>query len=283
MTVCDRNSEIAPMYDGSSDEKGPVEENHTAGTAAIVGIPEHIAATSTDSSAVGAEGVQCVESLENKAINTQISYPAYTLGTTETTYSYSTVFYGKYSGSRTVVRYSQVAKNSIDGQFLDQKNGAYLTIEDADSRMAHILGAVHEGNPQAITVDANGVAYVPPGNATTNSSSGRSKRRKSSSHTARISQATYRWLKQNFEISEGDSLPRSAAYNHYVRHYKGARKDCVSASIFGKKFRAVFPTVRSRRLGGRGNTKYHYNGIRIIPRSELKQLPEDGNSVVCQQ
>lgn len=280
MTVSTSNSEIVAMYDGISEEKGSVGKNLTAGAAAIVGLPEHITATSTD--AVRAEGVKCVESLENKAINTNISYPAFTVSKTETTYSYSTVFYGKYAGSRTVVTYSQVARNSIEGQFFDQKNGAYRIEEDANSRTAHILGAVHGGNPQAIAVDANGVAYIPPGKATTSSSSAR-KRRKSSSHTAYISLDTYQWLRQNFEIAEGESLPRYAAYNHYVRHCKRGRKDYVSAAIFGKKFRAAFPTVKSRRLGGRGKTKYHYYGIRIIPRSELKQLQENENPVVFQQ
>jgi regulatory factor X 1/2/3 len=282
MRICVRNSEIAGMYAGSYEQKGSAGENDTAGTATIVGFPQH-------NTAVGAEGlhpthVQCVQGLANQAINRQLSYPVYTVNTTETTYS--KVFYKNHSGSTTVVTYSHVERNSIhgtySGQFLDQKNGAYITEQHADSHTAHIQGAVHRDRPQ-ISVDASGVAHILPGNTTTNPSSARGDRRKNYSHIARISPATYQWLTQNFELAEGESLPRSTAYKHYLRHCKEEKKDPVSAAIFGKKLLAVFRKLKSRRLGARGKTKYHYYGIRVIPGSELIQQSEDGNSAVRQQ
>jgi hypothetical protein len=49
----------------------------------------------------------------------------------------------------------------------------------------------------------------------------------------------------------------------------------VNAASFGKLIRSVFLGLRTRRLGTRGNSKYHYYGIRIKPSSPLIHLPED--------
>ena len=37
----------------------------------------------------------------------------------------------------------------------------------------------------------------------------------------------------------------------------------VNAASFGKLVRSVFTGLKTRRLGTRGNSKYHYYGIRI--------------------
>jgi hypothetical protein len=284
MTLCVINSEIAAMNAGSSEEKGSAGANHTSGTATNVRCSQHTTATATDSCAMRAEGlhpthVQCVADLADQAINRQTSHPVYRVSKTET--KCTAVFYKNISGRTTVVTYSEVARNSIQGtypvEFLDQRNGAYLTEQDADSHTAHTLGAVQGDSPQTIAVDASGVAYIFPGKATTNPSSVRGKRGKGSLHTAHISRPTYQWLTQNFEVAEGENIPRSIVYKHYLRHCKEEKKDPVSAALFGKMVRAVFRTLKSRRLGKRGKTKYHYNGIRVIPGSKLNQLSEDGN------
>jgi hypothetical protein len=44
-------------------------------------------------------------------------------------------------------------------------------------------------------------------------------------------------------------------------------------SIAGKLIRSVFPDLKTRRLGTRGNSKYHYYGIRIKTTSPLKNAP----------
>jgi regulatory factor X 1/2/3 len=180
-----------------------------------------------------------------------------------------------------------VRGNSIEGsnsgRFLEQRDGAYLTEQDADSHTAHTLGAVQRDSPQLISVDANGVAHILPGNATTDSSSVQDDKRTNSSHTARISEDIYQWLTKNFELVEGECLPRFTVYNHYLRYCRKEKKYPVTAAMFGKKFRAVFRTLKSRRLGPRGKTKYHYYGIRVVPGSELNQLSEGGNSAIDQQ
>jgi regulatory factor X 1/2/3 len=83
---------------------------------------------------------------------------------------------------------------------------------------------------------------------------------------------------QNYEVAEGVSLPRSTLYNHYLRHCNEHKLDPVNAASFGKLIRSVFLGLRTRRLGTRGNSKYHYYGIRVIPGSALNQLSDDGTS-----
>ncbi|XP_065175750.1 DNA-binding protein RFX2-like isoform X2 [Sycon ciliatum] len=96
--------------------------------------------------------------------------------------------------------------------------------------------------------------------------------------TARACPATVQWLIENFETADGISLPRSTLYHFYLRHCSSSKVDAVNAASFGKLIRSVFLGLRTRRLGTRGNSKYHYYGIRIKPTSSLADLPlEDYN------
>lgn len=79
----------------------------------------------------------------------------------------------------------------------------------------------------------------------------------------------------NYETAEGVSLPRSTLYNHYMRHCNEHKLDAVNAASFGKLIRSVFTGLRTRRLGTRGNSKYHYYGIRVKPGSGLVIPMED--------
>jgi hypothetical protein len=69
------------------------------------------------------------------------------------------------------------------------------------------------------------------------------------------------WLTTNFELREGVSVPRSALYGVYQHTCTQEGKPTVNAATFGKIIRMVWPTVSTRRLGTRGNSKYHYYGI----------------------
>lgn len=80
---------------------------------------------------------------------------------------------------------------------------------------------------------------------------------------------------ENYETAEGVSLPRSTLYNHYMQHCNENKLDAVNAASFGKLIRSVFTGLRTRRLGTRGNSKYHYYGIRIKPGSTLMQAMDD--------
>lgn len=69
------------------------------------------------------------------------------------------------------------------------------------------------------------------------------------------------WLTDHYEPQENISLPRSVLYDHYLEFCQSQNTEPVNSATFGKIIRSVFPTLRTRRLGTRGNSKYHYFGI----------------------
>ncbi|KAJ3010671.1 hypothetical protein HKX48_007293 [Thoreauomyces humboldtii] len=71
------------------------------------------------------------------------------------------------------------------------------------------------------------------------------------------------WLVANYEQCEKNSIPRSNLYDHYCSYCLESKIDPVNSASFGKLIRTVFPEIRTRRLGTRGKSKYHYCGIRI--------------------
>ncbi|KAJ8315895.1 hypothetical protein KUTeg_006553 [Tegillarca granosa] len=102
-------------------------------------------------------------------------------------------------------------------------------------------------------------------------------------HTTRASPVTVQWLIDNYETAEGVSLPRSTLYNHYLRHCHEQNLDPMNPASFGKLIRSVFLGLRTRRLGTRGNSKYHYYGIRIKANSPLNQFTDDQTMAMRQQ
>ena len=84
-----------------------------------------------------------------------------------------------------------------------------------------------------------------------------------------------RWLIENYETAEGISLPRSTLYSHYQTHCQQQGIEPVNAASFGKLIRSVFVGLRTRRLGTRGNSKYHYYGIRVKPGSPLARITDN--------
>ncbi|KAG9337410.1 hypothetical protein JZ751_028831 [Albula glossodonta] len=122
------------------------------------------------------------------------------------------------------------------------------------------------------------------------------------SHNTRASPATVQWLLDNYETAEGVSLPRSTLYCHYLLHCQEQKLEPVNAASFGKLIRSVFLGLRTRRLGTRmnastlwhvrtddmpaccrGNSKYHYYGLRIKASSSLLRLMEDQQHLAMRQ
>ncbi|CAL9693439.1 unnamed protein product [Knipowitschia caucasica] len=116
-----------------------------------------------------------------------------------------------------------------------------------------------------------------------NSSSSAAGSNQTYSHTARASPATVQWLLDNYETAEGVSLPRSTLYCHYLLHCQEQKLEPVNAASFGKLIRSVFMGLRTRRLGTRGNSKYHYYGLRIKAGSSLLRLMEDQQHLAMRQ
>ncbi|XP_061702983.1 MHC class II regulatory factor RFX1a isoform X6 [Syngnathoides biaculeatus] len=125
--------------------------------------------------------------------------------------------------------------------------------------------------------------YMLGSSSSSSSSGGSAGNSQSYSHTARTSPATVQWLLDNYETAEGVSLPRSTLYCHYLLHCQEQKLEPVNAASFGKLIRSVFMGLRTRRLGTRGNSKYHYYGLRIKAGSSLLRLMEDQQHLAMRQ
>ncbi|XP_068995868.1 MHC class II regulatory factor RFX1 isoform X3 [Embiotoca jacksoni] len=104
-----------------------------------------------------------------------------------------------------------------------------------------------------------------------------------SSPNSRAPPATVQWLCDNYEGAEGVSLPRCTLYYHYLLHCQEHKLEPVNAASFGKLIRSVFMGLRTRRLGTRGNSKYHYYGLRIKSGSPLLRLMDEQQHMAMRQ
>uniref|UniRef100_A0A1A7WIG2 Regulatory factor X, 1b (Influences HLA class II expression) n=2 Tax=Iconisemion striatum TaxID=60296 RepID=A0A1A7WIG2_9TELE len=104
-----------------------------------------------------------------------------------------------------------------------------------------------------------------------------------SSPNSRAPPATVQWLLENYEGAEGVSLPRCTLYYHYLLHCQEQKLEPVNAASFGKLIRSVFMGLRTRRLGTRGNSKYHYYGLRIKSGSPLLRLMDEQQHMAMRQ
>jgi len=250
---------------------------------AIVDSPHYI--TVADSDTVGSDGVghsayvQYVEGNPDQAIytttNGQMAYPVYTVGG-ESGAMYTPASGQYYSpGNSTPVTYTQVANSLSQGggsQLLS--NTTYLIQQSVDSE--HTLITASRNSPQTVTAD---VAYLVSSSQPANNSGCRDN---AANNPGSLSAASLegdgpsnlvQWLLENYETAEGVSLPRCTMYCHYLRHCYDNKLDPVNAASFGKLIRSVFLGLRTRRLGTRGNSKYHYYGIRVKPSSALNSTP----------
>ncbi|KAL7751643.1 hypothetical protein RI367_003109 [Sorochytrium milnesiophthora] len=70
------------------------------------------------------------------------------------------------------------------------------------------------------------------------------------------------WLLDNYELcDDSNTIPRQDLYDHYKRFAESHDVAPMNAAGFGKLMRGVFPDLKTRRLGTRGSSKYHYCGI----------------------
>ncbi|KER30322.1 hypothetical protein T265_03267 [Opisthorchis viverrini] len=102
-------------------------------------------------------------------------------------------------------------------------------------------------------------------------------------HSTRASPVTVQWLLDNYESADGVSLSRSALYSHYLSHCLENWLEPMNPASFGKLIRSIFVGLRTRRLGTRGNSKYHYYGIRMKSNSSLNQVTGETRSQLGQK
>ncbi|KAK0068119.1 DNA-binding protein RFX6-like isoform X1, partial [Biomphalaria pfeifferi] len=91
--------------------------------------------------------------------------------------------------------------------------------------------------------------------------------------------ATLKWLSENYELAEGVCLPRCVLYIHYLDFCKKQDFKPAGAATFGKLIRQKFKSITNRRLGTRGQSKYHYYGIGILESSVYYQSVYTGKGL----
>eukprot|EP00800_Vazella_pourtalesii_P009699 TRINITY_DN2441_c0_g1_i2.p1 TRINITY_DN2441_c0_g1~~TRINITY_DN2441_c0_g1_i2.p1 ORF type:complete len:276 (-),score=-9.48 TRINITY_DN2441_c0_g1_i2:100-927(-) len=96
----------------------------------------------------------------------------------------------------------------------------------------------------------------------------------------KIHQKTVSWLLTNFEAREDldTTIPRFTMYYFYYRHCQLESLEPINAASYGKLLKSVFPNIKTRRLGHRGHSKYHYYGIKLRVNSELVLYSKSDNS-----
>ncbi|KAI9799690.1 MAG: hypothetical protein M1825_004425 [Sarcosagium campestre] len=71
------------------------------------------------------------------------------------------------------------------------------------------------------------------------------------------------WLSTTCKKSTG-SIPRGRVYGNYVSRCGTERVTVLNPASFGKLVRVMFPGIQTRRLGMRGESKYHYCGLSLV-------------------
>lgn len=99
---------------------------------------------------------------------------------------------------------------------------------------------------------------------------------------------TCNWIRSHLEEHADTCLPKQDVYETYRRHCDNLQQRPLSAANFGKIIRDIFPNIKARRLGGRGQSKYCYSGIRrktilnmpLLPNLDLKNDPSELTELV---
>jgi regulatory factor X len=71
------------------------------------------------------------------------------------------------------------------------------------------------------------------------------------------------------------SVPRGRVYANYVSRCATERVTVLNPASFGKLVRVLFPGLKTRRLGVRGESKYHY--VNFSLKDDQPQLSEVQN------
>ncbi|NXK48932.1 RFX5 protein, partial [Chauna torquata] len=107
--------------------------------------------------------------------------------------------------------------------------------------------------------------------------SGPSLGEKSSLDLSSLSTAEYmhacNWIRNHLEEHTDTCLPKQDVYDAYKQYCDNLCCRPLSAANFGKIIREIFPNIKARRLGGRGQSKYPSVGIRRKTVVSLPPLP----------
>ncbi|XP_002072785.3 uncharacterized protein LOC6650723 [Drosophila willistoni] len=85
---------------------------------------------------------------------------------------------------------------------------------------------------------------------------------------------TINWVRSHLEHDAQVSIPKQDVYNDYIAYCERLSIKPLSTADFGKVMKQVFPGVRPRRLGTRGNSRYCYAAMRKTTKLIPPQLPQ---------
>ncbi|XP_017130785.1 uncharacterized protein LOC108148309 [Drosophila elegans] len=85
---------------------------------------------------------------------------------------------------------------------------------------------------------------------------------------------TINWVRSHLEHDAQVSIPKQDVYNDYIAYCERLSIKPLSTADFGKVMKQVFPDVRPRRLGTRGNSRYCYAAMRKTTKLTPPQLPQ---------
>lgn len=77
------------------------------------------------------------------------------------------------------------------------------------------------------------------------------------------------WLIENYELDSNSSVKRITVYRQYYDFCVSKGIAPMNSACFGKALRFIFPDIKTRRLGVRGGSRYHYCGIRLRKSSSI--------------
>ncbi|GMM56532.1 Rfx1 protein [Maudiozyma humilis] len=87
------------------------------------------------------------------------------------------------------------------------------------------------------------------------------------------------WLMKNCEAQHDSYVPRGRIFAQYASSCALYNLKPLSQASLGKLIRTVFPGLTTRRLGMRGQSKYHYCGLKLINADSSDEDDEDHDSV----
>ncbi|KAL1304484.1 hypothetical protein AAFC00_003474 [Neodothiora populina] len=78
------------------------------------------------------------------------------------------------------------------------------------------------------------------------------------------------WLRKVCKTAK-TSVPRNRVYSHYATRCGTERVVPLNPASFGKLVRVIFPGIQTRRLGVRGESKYHYVDLCLVDDAPAEQ------------
>ncbi|KAK9480355.1 RFX DNA-binding domain-containing protein [Lipomyces japonicus] len=85
------------------------------------------------------------------------------------------------------------------------------------------------------------------------------------------------WLIKTCQIAPHHAIPRNRIYARYVEICAHFKIKPMNPAAFGKLVKLMFPDIKTRRLGVRGQSKYHYCGINFVGENLVPEIKIHAN------